>query len=105
MTLIAQNVSRFIFALIGVIPFAVASFSVHTDFIAKVTAISDGDTLTVLDSQHQKIKIRLTEIDAPEKAQPFSNRSKQSLSEMCFSKSATLADKGKDRYGRTLARL
>ena len=75
MTLIAQNVSRFIFALIGVIPFAVASFSVHTDFIAKVTAISDGDTLTVLDSQHQKIKIRLTEIDAPEKAQPFGRMS------------------------------
>ncbi|MBX3646760.1 MAG: thermonuclease family protein [Rhodocyclaceae bacterium] len=70
----------------------------------RVVGVSDGDTLTLLSGREQ-IKVRLTEIDAPEKAQPFGNRSKQSLSALCFNKSAKLDDQGKDRYGRTLARV
>jgi len=76
----------------------------YADFTGKVVAVADGDTITVLNGREQ-VKVRLTEIDAPEKAQAFGNRSKQSLSDMCFGKIATLADKGKDRYGRTLARV
>jgi len=71
---------------------------------SKVVAIHDGDTLTVLRDQEQ-IKVRLVEIDAPETGQAFGNRSKQSLSALCFNKQARLEDKGKDRYGRTLARV
>ena len=70
----------------------------------RVVGVADGDTLTVLHDRKQ-IKVRLVEIDAPEKKQAFGNRSKESLSAMCFGKTATLADKGKDRYGRTLARV
>lgn len=70
----------------------------------RVVGVADGDTLTVL-VDRQQIKVRLVEIDAPEKRQAFGNRSKQSLSDLCFNKTATLADKGKDRYGRTLARV
>lgn len=44
-----------------------------------VVAISDGDTVTVLDDRHQQHKIRLAGIDAPEKAQAFGERSKQNL--------------------------
>jgi endonuclease YncB( thermonuclease family) len=89
---------------ITIAAFALASLSAHADFTGKVVAVADGDTLTVL-REHEQIKVRLNEIDAPEKAQAFGNRSKQSLSELCFDKSATLADQGKDRYGRTLARV
>lgn len=74
----------------------------HADFIGKVVAVADGDTLTVLRDREQ-VRIRLADIDAPEKAQAFGNTSKQSLSDLCFGKTATLADKGEDRYGRTLA--
>ncbi|MDP1634307.1 MAG: thermonuclease family protein [Gallionellaceae bacterium] len=56
-------------------------------------------------SGREQIKVRLVEIDAPEKAQSFGNRSKQSLSALCFNKIAKLDDKGNDRYGRTLARV
>jgi endonuclease YncB( thermonuclease family) len=70
----------------------------------RVVAIQDGDTLTVLVDRRQ-VKVRLVEIDAPEKAQAFGNRSKQSLSDLCFNKTTKLDDKGKDRYGRTLARV
>ncbi len=74
------------------------------DFDGKVIAVTDGDTIKVLKG-HEQIKVRLVEIDAPEKAQAFGNKSKQSLSELCFGKTATLVYEGKDRYGRTLARV
>jgi len=75
-----------------------------TGCASKVVAIHDGDTLTVLRDQEQ-IKVRLSEIDAPETGQAFGNRSKQSLAEICFNKPARLEVKGEDRYGRTLARV
>lgn len=76
----------------------------YAETSGKVVGISDGDTLTVL-TERQQVKVRLAEIDAPERGQPFGNRSKQSLSGLCFDKTAKLDDKGKDRYGRTLARV
>lgn len=92
----------------GVVALLSACASYHAipdskvNFTGKVVAVADGDTITVLRDKEQ-VKIRLIEIDAPEKAQAFGNKSKQSLSDLCFNKTATLADKGKDRYGRTLA--
>jgi micrococcal nuclease len=74
-------------------------------FLATVIGISDGDTLTVLDESKRQVTIRLAEIDAPEKRQPFGKRSKQSLSELCFGKQAEIKPRVKDRYGRTVARV
>ena len=72
-------------------------------FDGRVVAVADGDTLTVLRDDRQQIKVRLSFIDAPEKAQPYGNKSKQSLSDLCFGKAARLEVQGEDRYGRTLA--
>ncbi len=69
-----------------------------------MVSVHDGDTLTVLIEQRQ-MKVRLTEIDAPELGQPFGTRSKQSLSELCFGKTAALDVRGRDRYKRALARV
>lgn len=49
--------------------------------------------------------MRLAEIDAPEKAQPFGNRSRQSLAELCFQTEAVIRTEKKDRYGRSVARV
>lgn len=73
-------------------------------FLASVIGISDGDTMTVL-HEREPIKIRLAEIDAPEKAQPFGTKSKQALSDLCFGKQAEVNPKTTDRYGRTIARV
>lgn len=76
--------------------------------ICLVVGISDGDTLTArceVPRGMQTFKVRLTEIDAPEKAQPFGSRSKQTLSNLCFKKPALLQSQGTDRYGRLLARV
>lgn len=76
--------------------------------ICLIVGITDGDSLTArceVPRGMQTFKVRLTEIDAPEKAQPFGNRSKQALSELCFKKPALLHSQGTDRYGRLLARV
>ena len=52
----------------------------------RVVGVADGDTITVLDADKVQHKIRLAGIDAPEKKQPFGNRSKESLSELTFDK-------------------
>lgn len=73
-------------------------------FLASVIGITDGDTLTVL-HELEPVKIRLAEIDAPEKKQPFGTRSKQALSDLCFGKQAEVVPQKTDRYGRTIARV
>ena len=50
----------------------------------RVVGISDGDTITVLDSEKKQHEIRFAGIDAPEKGQAFGERSKQSLSTRRF---------------------
>jgi endonuclease YncB( thermonuclease family) len=70
----------------------------------KVIRVSDGDTLTLL-VDRKPVKVRLTEIDAPEMKQAFGSRSRQSLGELCASHAATVQSSGKDRYGRVLGRV
>ena len=78
----------------------------HADtLLGRVVGVADGDTVTVLDANRVQHKIRLQGIDAPEKAQPFGTRSKQSLSDMCFDRQARIATQGRDRYGRTIGRI
>lgn len=49
------------------------------------------------------MKIRLANVDAPEKAQAFGEKSKASLSEMCFQKDASDQKVDIDQYGRMVA--
>ena len=70
-----------------------------------VVAVSDGDTITVLTPAKKQHKIRLLGIDAPEKAQAFGTRSKQSLSDMVFKKEVVIEYKTQDRYKRYLGKV
>lgn len=67
----------------------------------KVVGISDGDTLTLLTADKRQVKVRLAEIDTPERAQPYGTRAQQQL----FGKQAELQVQDTDRYGRTVARV
>lgn len=71
----------------------------------KVVGISDGDTITVLDSIKTQHKIRLAGIDAPEKSQAFGDRSKQHLSHLVFGKSVAVEWNKTDKYGRTIGKV
>lgn len=71
----------------------------------RVVGVSDGDTVTVLDSNRRQHKIRLMGIDAPEKKQAFGNRSKQSLSGLVFNKQVQVEYSKKDKYGRMVGKI
>jgi endonuclease YncB( thermonuclease family) len=73
--------------------------------VGTVVGIADGDTLTIVNNDRQEVKIKLAEIDAPEKYQAFGARSRQSLSDLCLGKQAEIIAQVKDRYERTLARV
>ena len=68
----------------------------------KIVKIADGDTLTLLTSTKDQVKIRLAGIDTPERKQPFGNRAKQALAKLAFQKQALIEAETKDRYGRTV---
>ncbi len=70
----------------------------------QVVAIADGDTFTLLVDKLQH-KIRLAEIDAPERAQPWGQRAKQALAEKIFQQNVLVQITGRDRYGRVLGRV
>jgi endonuclease YncB( thermonuclease family) len=68
--------------------------------VGRVVGVSDGDTITVLDAQHQQHKIRLAGIDAPESKQPFGQASKKHLSDLVFGRDVMLDCEKTDRYKR-----
>jgi endonuclease YncB( thermonuclease family) len=70
------------------------------DVQGKVIDISDGDTITVLDSAKTQHKIRLAGIDAPESKQAFGQASKKHLSDMVFNCDVTLYCGKTDKYRR-----
>lgn len=74
-------------------------------FTGMVVAVSDGDTIHVLTYDKEDIKIRLKDIDAPEKGQPYGQKAKQALSDICYGQRVRVDGSEKDRYGRFLGRV
>jgi endonuclease YncB( thermonuclease family) len=75
----------------------------HKPFEARVIGVADGDTITVLDSNEIPHKIRLAGIDAPEKGQPFGDRSKQNLSRWVYDQNVLIEWSKLDKYGRMVS--
>ncbi len=73
--------------------------------IGRVIKVSDGDTITILDSLKKQHKVRLIGIDAPEKRQAFGKVSKTHLSTLIFGKNVRVEYKKNDRYGRILGKV
>lgn len=71
----------------------------------KAIQIQDGDSFTLLTSDYQQYKIRLKNIDCPEKRQPFGQEAKQKLAVLIFRKPVTIRYHKKDRNGRLLANV
>lgn len=69
----------------------------------RITGVKDGDTVVGIDSLKVQHTLRLSDIDCPEKRQPFGYRAKQFTSDAIFSKWVKVTLKGKDKYGRQIA--
>lgn len=79
---------------------------VHAETLTgRTVGVADGDTITVLDITNTQHKIRLAGIDAPEKSQPFGQRSKESLSALVFGRTVTVETDKVDRYRRKVGKV
>ena len=79
---------------------------IHAEvLVGQVVGVSDGDTITLLDRNNTRHKIRLSGIDAPEKAQPFGQASKKSLSDLVYYKQVLVSWQKKDRYQRIIGKI
>ena len=67
--------------------------------------VADGDSITILDADRKQHRIRIAGIDAPEKAQPFGDRSRQGMVRMVASKEVTANCDKTDRYGRQICKV
>ena len=70
----------------------------------KIKRVVDGDTIHVF-YQDEVYKIRLTEIDAPERDQPYGSNSTEYLKNLLIEGKVDVDISGTDRYGRKLGRL
>lgn len=87
---------------------------VSKDFSGLVVGVIDGDTIDVLvDNSGERqasgskftARVRLADIDCPEKGQPFGQRAKQATSGLCFGKMVRVRGERKDRNGRLLGEV
>lgn len=76
------------------------------EYVAQVQWIHDGDTVTVMDAEKQKHKLRLYAIDAPELAQRGGRESMKNLIILLPKNSwVNVEVENKDRYGREVATI
>lgn len=104
-TPVTTNHKWWLRALVLLLPLTFINFVVAATLAGKVIGVLDGDTIDVLDSSKHPHRIRLAGIDAPEKAQPFGQRSKQNLSGLVFGKQVEVDGGKTDRYGRTVGKV
>ena len=75
------------------------------ELTGKVINVADGDTLTILDAAHNRHKIRLADIDAPEQGQPYGNRAKQRLTQLVRNKWVIAVCREQDKYQRDVCTI
>ena len=71
-----------------------------------VSWVMDGDTLlVVLDDQHEPVKVRIKDIDAPESCQPGGQASRDAMIDLALRHRVQIERVDDDAYGRQVARV
>jgi hypothetical protein len=71
--------------ILCLIPLLLSLSAEAETLVGKVVGVTDGDTIKVL-VEERTIKVRLAEIDTPDRRQPWASRAKQALSDKVFGK-------------------
>ncbi|ENL5449973.1 thermonuclease family protein [Escherichia coli] len=90
-----------------IVPLLVILFSgslCAAEIQGKVIRVLDGDTIEVLQDKNP-VRIRLANIDAPEKKQPFGRWSTNQLKALIAAQPVTVTYTQTDRYGRIIGRV
>lgn len=90
----------------GGIPSALAGIlsTLNLEIQGKVIRVLDGDTIEVLQDK-KPVRIRLANIDAPEKKQAFGRWSTNQLKALLAGQSVTVSYTQTDRYGRIIGHV
>ncbi|HBV0203642.1 thermonuclease family protein [Escherichia coli] len=90
----------------GGIPSALAGIlsTLNLEIQGKVIRVLDGDTIEVLQDK-KPVRIRLANIDAPEKKQAFGRWSANQLKALLAGQSVTVSYTQTDRYGRIIGHV
>ncbi|EOX5613701.1 TPA: thermonuclease family protein [Klebsiella pneumoniae] len=97
------------YIVICAVLFSCSSFA--NNLVGKVTRVIDGDTIEIktlpakIVVYEVPIRVRLINIDAPEKKQPFGRWSTNQLKALLAGQSVTVSYTQTDRYGRVLGRV
>lgn len=98
-----KKIKHFLYAIsfaVALLPATLCAAQIQ----GKVIRVLDGDTIEVLQGR-QPVRVRLLNIDAPEKKQPFGRWSTNQLKSLLAGQSVTVSYTQTDRYGRVLGRV
>ena len=87
---------------VALIVFAPCVLSAETTLYGKVVRIIDGDTFDLIVNGKTNFRIRLKDIDCPEKGQDFYTVCKQALSDYIFNQEVRVIYEKRDRNGRII---
>jgi len=91
--------------LLLIVCLVTACSSVSDGLSGEVVKIADGDTFTLLTRSKEQVKVRLAEIDTPERGQPYYQKAKDALADKVFQQIVQIEVVDTDRYGRTIGKV
>ncbi|HEB7853316.1 TPA: thermonuclease family protein [Escherichia coli] len=94
------SVKSMLWIVLLIVPFCLFAEQIQ----GNVVRVLDGDTIEVLQDR-TPVRIRLINIDAPEKKQPFGRWSTNQLKSLIAGQPVTVTYTQTDRYGRVLGRV
>lgn len=85
----------------------IAICSIIFAITGKVVSVYDGDTITIVMENNEKVKIRFYGIDCPEVTpkQEFGLEARNYLNSLIYGKDVQVNVKDKDRYGRVVGEV
>ncbi|MGO4801225.1 thermonuclease family protein [Pseudomonas sp. W22_MBD1_FP4] len=98
------NLKRTVIAVCLTLVLPLAAYA-DTTFSGRAVRVLDGDTIDVLTGTNDRVRVRLANIDAPEKAQAFGQKSKENLTRLVGGQNVKVIDVGGDQYGRRIGRV
>jgi endonuclease YncB( thermonuclease family) len=78
---------------------------VPSRFIARIFGVHDGDSLRINTEGGRSMRVRLYGVDCPEIGQPYGIKARALTRQLAYGRFLILEPKGKDRYGRIIAKV
>lgn len=100
----ATFVSSTLVALLTLIGSPAAASSPAEVVAGRVVRVFDGDSF-ILRAGRRDVEVRLADIDAPEKGQPYADQARRALMQLVEGRDVRAEVREEDRYRRKIARL